>query len=153
MLSLKTLFYNNYFFRINSAAFGLLHRATCFFLEEMCKEEPCRWQKKLPSAKLFSLVHVPSTNMEEVVFVTYTAASHQSVIEMPWLHFKGTLMSSSFIYNNLQSSGGSCQISKVRATFTFVINQLICSVRRLQKIWTCSINARSCTTLLFLLAM
>ena len=47
--------------------------------------------------------------------MTYTAASHQRGIEMPWLHFKESFMLSIFIYNNLQSSGGSCDNSKGRA--------------------------------------
>ena len=31
---------------------------------------------------IFNLVHVPSTTMEEVGFMTYTAASHQEAIEL-----------------------------------------------------------------------
>ena len=41
---------------------------------------------------LFSLVHVPYTNMEEAGFITYTVASHQVAIETLWLHFSGTVM-------------------------------------------------------------
>ena len=33
----------------------------------------------------FTLVHVPSTNMEEAGFMTYTAAHHQGAIETLWL--------------------------------------------------------------------
>ena len=40
------------------------------------------------------MVHVPSTNMEETSFMTYTAASHQAVTEKLWLYFWGAVMSS-----------------------------------------------------------
>ena len=36
---------------------------------------------------LFSLVHVPSTNMDETGLITYTAASHQVVMKTLRLHF------------------------------------------------------------------
>ena len=36
---------------------------------------------------LFSLAHVPPTNMQGVKFMTYTAASQQGEIQMFWLHF------------------------------------------------------------------
>ena len=47
----------------------------------------------------FSLAHVPSTNMEGAGLMTYTAASHQGVIKMFWLHFWGAVMTSIFIYS------------------------------------------------------
>ena len=40
---------------------------------------------------LFSFTHVSSANMEEVGFITYTAASHQVAIEMLWLPFCGVV--------------------------------------------------------------
>ena len=40
---------------------------------------------------------VPSNNMEEAWFMTYTAASGQVVTEMLWLHFPGTVITSIFI--------------------------------------------------------
>ena len=52
------------------------------------------WEKLL-----FSLAYVTSTNMEEVGFMTYTAVSHQEVIEILWLHFQGAILSSIFIYS------------------------------------------------------
>ena len=41
----------------------------------------------LTYTQCFSLVHLPSTNMEEARFMKSTAASHQGVIKMTWLHF------------------------------------------------------------------
>ena len=43
---------------------------------------------------LFRLLHVPSINMEEVGFKTYTAASHQAASETLWLHFCRAVISS-----------------------------------------------------------
>ena len=37
--------------------------------------------------RLFSLVHVPSPNIEEARFTTCTATIHQVVIKTLWLHF------------------------------------------------------------------
>ena len=39
----------------------------------------------------FDFLVVPSTNMEEAGFMTYTAASHQVAIEMLWLHYYGAV--------------------------------------------------------------
>ena len=37
------------------------------------------------------LIHVPDTNMEKVGYNSYTATSHRGMMEMIWLHFKGSL--------------------------------------------------------------
>ena len=44
-----------------------------------------------------SLVHVPSSNMDEAWFMTYTAASHQGAIKMIWVPFCRAFMASIFI--------------------------------------------------------
>ena len=48
---------------------------------------------------LFVLVHRPSTNMEEVEFMTYTAASQQGAIKTLWLNFKGAVIADIFTYS------------------------------------------------------
>ena len=48
---------------------------------------------------LLSLAHVPSINMEEARFMTFTVTSHQGVIKALWLNFRGAGMSTIFIYS------------------------------------------------------
>ena len=45
--------------------------------------------------ELFSLVQVPSANMEE--FMTHDASRQQETIKMLWLHFRWAVMSPFFI--------------------------------------------------------
>ena len=49
---------------------------------------------------LFTLLHVQSANLEEVTFMTYTAASHQGMIEILWLDFWEAIMSSLLYFIN-----------------------------------------------------
>ena len=42
--------------------------------------------------------NVPSTNMEEAGFMTFTSASHQGAIKMMWLHYWAAVMLSIFLF-------------------------------------------------------
>ena len=65
----------------------LFYKSEHFNKHQRDKNE-LEWQKL--SLNLFYLmVHVPSSNMDEGGFMTYTAASHQGVIKKLWLHFWG----------------------------------------------------------------
>ena len=59
---------------------------------------------------LFSLVHVPSTNMEEAGVMTCIADSRQVAIKMLWPHFV-FVMSSIFTYRESSSAGSQCLAS------------------------------------------
>lgn len=59
----------------------------------------CHYVKFASKPGVFHGDLVPSINMEEAGFMTYTAASHQRAIKMCWLYFLGAFMSSSFIYS------------------------------------------------------
>ena len=56
--------------------------------------------KNMDDVSLFSLVHVPSANMEETGFMTYTAASHQGVTNNRFGFTFGGMLSI-FIYSLL----------------------------------------------------
>ena len=47
---------------------------------------PIASQSQMP-INCFHLVHVPSAYMEELGFITFSAASHQGAIKMIWLRF------------------------------------------------------------------
>ena len=51
---------------------------------------------------LFRLVHLPSANVEEAGFITYTAASQQRAIQMIWLHCWGSVSWSILTYSLVQ---------------------------------------------------
>ena len=55
------------------------------------------FKPKLLEKRPLCLYHVPTANMEEAGFITYTAASHQVVINVLWLHFWGAVVSAIFI--------------------------------------------------------
>ena len=48
----------------------------------------------------FSPFYVPSTNMEDTGFMTYTAASQQGAINTFWLHFLGEVLLSSLVLSS-----------------------------------------------------
>ena len=67
------------------------------------------FEEKIYDGVLFSFVHVQSSNMEEVGFITQTAASHKVVIKTLWLHFLGAFISSIFLYSQWLTQTHKCE--------------------------------------------
>ena len=57
------------------------------------------FEKTLFKLDIFSLVNVPSTNIEGAGFMTCTEPNHQGAIKVIWLNFWATVMSSIFLYS------------------------------------------------------
>ena len=70
---------------------------------------------------LLGLVIVPSTNIEEARFMTYTAASHQEATKMIWLHLLGAVLFTVYSLSRIQQSDD--QLLN-RQMFNMIIKQL-----------------------------
>ena len=91
----------------------------------------------------FMLAHVPSTDIEEAGFSTWTEASHQGAIKMIRLHLCEAVMSSIFIYS-LKLNVQIFQLPGLSSLVNISISGLLSSLSKHQLLTPVEITVLAC---------